>query len=95
MVITEDGISNILDKRPRKVLNQWTYQARMYQAARYVHWFKTTDEMRDILEGGGKLYPQLKIDDISNLGAVRIRIRSLIAAMEAQKERAKNGKGEM
>ena len=55
----------------------------------------TTDEMREILEGGGKLYTQLKIDDISNLGAVRIRIRSLIAAMEAQKERAKNGKGEM
>lgn len=40
----------------------------------------TTDEMRTILESGGKLYTQLKIDDINNLGAVRIRIRSLIAA---------------
>jgi predicted nucleotide-binding protein (sugar kinase/HSP70/actin superfamily) len=45
----------------------------------------TTDEVRSILEEGGKLYTQLKIDDISNLGAVRIRIRSLIAAMEARK----------
>ena len=45
---------------------------------------------RDILENGSKLYTQLKIDDISNLGAVKIRIRSLIAAMEA-KEANSNG----
>ena len=44
----------------------------------------TTDELRDILESHGKLYTQLKIDDISNLGAVKIRLRSLIAAMEAR-----------
>ena len=44
----------------------------------------TTDELRDILEKGGKLYTQLKIDDISNLGAVTIRVRSLMAAMEAR-----------
>ena len=42
----------------------------------------TGDEMRSILEKGGKLYTQLKIDDISNLGAVKIRVRSLMAAME-------------
>ena len=48
----------------------------------------TTDEMREILEGGGKLYTQLKIDDISNLGAVKIRIRSLIAAAEARDAQA-------
>ena len=46
----------------------------------------TGDEMRSILEEGGKLYTQLKIDDISNLGAVKIRIRSLMAAIEARKE---------
>ncbi|NMA25267.1 MAG: 2-hydroxyglutaryl-CoA dehydratase, partial [Clostridiales bacterium] len=46
----------------------------------------TTDEMRSILETGGKLYTQIKIDDINNLGAVRIRIRSLIAAMESQEK---------
>ena len=48
----------------------------------------TGDEMRSILEEGGKLYTQLKIDDISNLGAVKIRIRSLIAAIEERKKRA-------
>jgi len=45
----------------------------------------TGDEMRSILEHGGKLYTQLKIDDINNLGAVKIRIRSLMAAIEARK----------
>ena len=47
----------------------------------------TTDEMRSILEDGGKLYTQLKIDDISNLGAVKIRIRSLMAAIEEHNKR--------
>ena len=42
----------------------------------------TSDEVRSILEGAGKLYTQLKIDEISNLGAAKIRLRSLIAAME-------------
>ena len=41
----------------------------------------TTDEVRSILESKGKLYTQLKIDEISNLGAVKIRLRSLVAAM--------------
>lgn len=40
----------------------------------------TTDEVRRILENSGKLYTQLKIDEISNLGAVKIRLRSLMAA---------------
>lgn len=42
----------------------------------------TTDEVREILEDGGKLYTQLKIDEITNLGAVKIRIRSLLEAVE-------------
>ena len=42
----------------------------------------TTDEVRAILEKGGKLYTQLKIDEINNLGAAKIRLRSLVAAME-------------
>ncbi len=49
----------------------------------------TTDEVRLILEEGGKLYTQLKIDEINNLGAVRIRIRSLLAAIEEKQEQAK------
>ena len=43
----------------------------------------TTDEVRAILESGGKLYTQLKIDEINNLGAAKIRLRSLVAAMTA------------
>ena len=46
----------------------------------------TTDEVRAILEEKGKLYTQLKIDEISNLGAVKIRLRSLVAAMEEQEK---------
>ncbi|MDO5322601.1 MAG: acyl-CoA dehydratase activase [Clostridia bacterium] len=42
----------------------------------------TTDEVRAILEGAGKLYTQIKIDEITNLGAVRIRLRSLLGALE-------------
>ncbi len=42
----------------------------------------TTDEVRAILENGDKLYTQIKIDEITNLGAVRIRLRSLIGALE-------------
>ncbi|MBQ8027197.1 MAG: 2-hydroxyacyl-CoA dehydratase, partial [Clostridia bacterium] len=40
----------------------------------------TTDEMRSILESGGRIYTQIKIDEISNPGAVKIRLRSLFAA---------------
>ena len=42
----------------------------------------TTDEVRAILERNGKLYTQIKIDEITNLGAVKIRLRSLLGAIE-------------
>ena len=42
----------------------------------------TTDEVRAILESKGKLYTQLKIDEINNLGAAKIRLRSLMAACD-------------
>ncbi len=101
VLISEDSISHLVEKEPRKVLNQWTYQSRLYSAARYVCTQAdmeliqlvsfgcgidaiTTDETRDILESGGKLYTQIKIDEITNLGAVKIRLRSLIAAVEAR-----------
>ncbi|MFT3951890.1 MAG: acyl-CoA dehydratase activase [Oscillospiraceae bacterium] len=45
----------------------------------------TTDEVRAILEENGKLYTQLKIDEINNLGAAKIRLRSLVAALEEKK----------
>ena len=41
----------------------------------------TTDEVREILEEAGKIYTQIKIDEITNLGAVKIRLRSLLAAI--------------
>lgn len=48
----------------------------------------TTDQVEEILENNNKLYTVLKIDEGTNMGACRIRIRSLKAAME---ERGKNG----
>lgn len=41
----------------------------------------TTDEVREILEKSGKIYTQIKIDEITNLGAVKIRLRSLLSAI--------------
>ena len=45
----------------------------------------TTDEVRAILEHHGHLYTQIKIDEVTNLGAIKIRLRSLIAAIDQQK----------
>ena len=50
----------------------------------------TTDEVRAILEEKGKLYTQLKIDEITNLGAAKIRLRSLAAALEEKETAAHN-----
>ena len=46
----------------------------------------TTDQVNEILDNSNKLYTLLKIDEINNLGAVRIRIRSLMAAMRMRKK---------
>ncbi len=45
----------------------------------------TTDQVGEILEGCNKLYTVLKIDEVNNLGAARIRVRSLIAAMDQRR----------
>jgi predicted CoA-substrate-specific enzyme activase len=104
-IVTNDVIA----KKEKKavvthVLNQWTYHARLYQAANYVAHTDdmnlvqlvsfgcgvdaiTTDEVRDILEREKKIYTLIKIDEITNLGAVKIRIRSLLAALQEQKEK--------
>ena len=47
----------------------------------------TTDQVAEILEKSNKLYTLLKIDEVNNLGAVRIRIRSLLAAMDMRREK--------
>ncbi len=100
VVVTEDSVSGEIEKFPVGVLNQWTYHARLYAAAKYVVQSQdkrinlvqlvsfgcgvdaiTGDEVRAILEGGDRIYTQIKIDEITNLGAVRIRLRSLFAAL--------------
>ncbi len=48
----------------------------------------TTDEVQEILQGYDRMYTVLKIDEVNNLGAARIRLRSLISVME---ERERNG----
>ena len=101
VVVSEDSICDLTPRIRTRVLNQWTYHARLYRAALFATEHKnvelvqlfsfgcgvdaiTSDEVRSILENRGKLYTQIKIDDISNLGAVRIRLRSLIGALEAK-----------
>lgn len=44
----------------------------------------TTDEVYEILERSGKIYTCLKIDEVNNLGAAKIRVRSLLAALRAK-----------
>lgn len=85
------------------VLNQWTYHARLYQAADYVCEHDnmtlvqlvsfgcgidaiTTDEVKDILKKHHKFYTQIKIDEIDNQGAVKIRLRSLKSALDLRKQ---------
>ena len=106
VVITEDSISSV-EYNPRvKVLNQWSYQARLYSAAACVaknpdmnliqlvsfgcgtEPHITSDEVNSILEESGKVYTQIKIDETNNLGAAKIRLRSMLEAV-AQKEKAK------
>lgn len=106
-VLSEDCL-RFTGKPPHPhVLNQWTYHARLYDAAEYISAQPdmelvqlvsfgcgvdavTTDEVRAILEGHKRLYTQLKIDEISNLGAVKIRIRSLLAAVEERDQKGGN-----
>ena len=47
----------------------------------------TTDQVNDILTRSGKIYTLLKIDEVNNLGAARIRVRSLIAAIRVRETR--------
>lgn len=104
-VFTEDSISHMRPLKNRlRVVDQWTYNSRLYRAAELVaeepcleiiqlNSFGcgldsvTSDQILEILETGGKMYTMLKIDEGNNLGAAKIRIRSLKAAIE---ERERN-----
>lgn len=102
-IVTEESISQLVEKSKVDVLNQWTYHARLYDAAKYVTKQKdfeliqlvsfgcgldaiTTDEVKSILESKDKIYTQLKIDEITNLGAIKIRLRSLFSALKEKEE---------
>ena len=104
-VISEDSISYKEKKHDVRVLNQWTYHARLYDAAYYVRERDdmdlvqfisfgcgldavTSDEVREILREKDKIYTMVKIDEITNVGAVKIRLRSLFAALEEKKSDA-------
>ena len=105
-VLTEDSIAHLGEvQRPLRVVDQWTYQSRLYSAASYVAKHEnleiiqlnsfgcgidavTTDQAEEIMSQYGRIYTVLKIDEGNNLGAARIRIRSLRAAMV---ERDRNG----
>ena len=101
VVVSEESVPRQIGHKVN-VLNQWTYHARLYQAAHYVVDNKdmnliqlvsfgcgidaiTSDEVRDILKDGNKFYTQIKIDEIDNLGAAKIRLRSLKEAIGQQK----------
>lgn len=103
VVLSEDSIEPLATPSNINVLNQWTYHARMYNAANFVTKQTymemiqlvsfgcgldaiTADEVKDILRTNNKLYTQLKIDEVDNLGAVKIRCRSLLAAIEEREE---------
>ena len=105
VVVSEDSVCHLAERQKVRVLNQWTYHARLYRAARYAAEHSdtelvqlvsfgcgvdaiTTDEVRSILERAGKYYTQIKIDEITNLGAVKIRLRSLIGALEQEETTA-------
>lgn len=103
-VLSEDSVAHLSRvDRPLRVVDQWVYHSRLYNAAAFCQTKKnlqmvqlnsfgcgldavTSDQVQEILESYGKIYSSIKIDEISNLGAARIRIRSLIAAMKAHKK---------
>ena len=99
VVLSEESIAKMArDKDDLRVVNQWVYHSRLYNAAEFVKNEPnielvqltsfgcgldaiTTDQVKEILDRHGKIYTLIKIDEINNLGAARIRARSLIAAM--------------
>lgn len=104
-VLTEDSVAHLGHVlRPLRILDQWMYHSRLYEAADFVAKQPNleliqlnsfgcgpdsvaAEQAQEILGRTGKLYTMIKIDEVSNLGAVKIRIRSLQAAMEARKNR--------
>ena len=101
VILTEDSIPFDYNNIAVNILNQWTYQARLFNAAKFVVKNEdmqlvqlvsfgcgtdaiTADEIKSILEDNGKVYTQLKIDETNNLGAAKIRIRSMVEAVKSR-----------
>ncbi len=102
-VLSEDSIAGLTDTDGSlRVLDQWTYHARLYRAAKFVGKSEnlemvqlnsfgcgidaiTTDQVNEILKSYNKIHTVLKIDEVSNLGAIKIRIRSLLETVENRK----------
>jgi len=98
-VLSEDSVAHLgRVPRPLRVLDQWVYHSRLYNAAAFVAGEKdlefvqlnsfgcgldavTIDQVGEILKRSNRLHTVLKIDEINNLGAARIRLRSLFASM--------------
>jgi len=111
VVLSEDaltvGLTRTHLERPIRVMDQWTYHSRLYEAAAQVRATPdlnlvqlnsfgcgvdaiTTDQVQEIIEGAAastsgqrppqSIYTVIKIDEVSNLGAATIRLRSLQAA---------------
>ena len=102
-ILSEDAVYHLpVAGSPLKIVNQWSYHARLYHAARFAAAHEditliqlssfgcgldaiTTGQVRGILEEQHQLYTMIKLDEVSNLGAARIRLRSLIAALARRK----------
>ena len=103
-VLSEDSIQNKGSlKHQIRVVNQWVYHSRLYQAADFVGTQDnlelvqlnsfgcgvdavTTDQVEEILKSYDKIYTLIKIDEVNNLGAIKIRLRSLIANMNKREQ---------
>ncbi len=108
-VLSEDSVAwkgTLHD--PIRVVDQWVYHSRLYQAADYVGQNDrlelvqlnsfgcgvdavTTDQVEEILKSYDNMYTLIKIDEVNNLGAIRIRIRSLLASMNKRIAQKKQG----
>ncbi|WP_446423812.1 acyl-CoA dehydratase activase-related protein [Mailhella sp.] len=107
-VLSEDSVAHLMPDPGRlRVVDQWTYHARLYRAAAYAAQSDsvslvqlvsfgcgldavTADQVEEILAAAGRLYTQIKIDEGANLGAARIRVRSLLATMRERRRHAEH-----
>ena len=107
-VLSEDSIAHLCQEMdmPMRVVDQWTYHARVYRASNIIATEKNlemiqlnsfgcgldsvvVEQAQELLETAEKIYTTIKIDEINNLGAARIRIRSLKAALNEREIKEK------